>query len=133
VETTVSQEAEVDCFGGRKGSTTSLSLLLGKVSHTRKTTPMLLLEEILEVFRHISPDHDHDLSGLAAQELRFMDDATSKVCELAVLLMPPCSASGPDRSVGLRQLAVSATKRVCTAPLIAVPSPVILNMLFSFL
>ena len=55
------------------------------------------------------------------------------MCELTVLLMPPRSASGPDRSVGLRQLAVCATKGVCTAPLIAIPSPVILNMLFSCL
>ena len=39
----------------------------------------------------------------------------STVCELVVLLVPPRSASGPDRSVGLRRLAVCATKRVCTA------------------
>jgi hypothetical protein len=37
----------------------------------------------------------------------------STMCELEVLLMPPRSASGPDRSVGLRRLAVFPTKRAC--------------------
>ena len=37
----------------------------------------------------------------------------STMCELEALLMPPRSASGPDRSVGLCRLAVFPTKRAC--------------------
>ena len=55
VHETISQQVIIDCFGGGEGSSTSLSLLLGKVSHSRKTSPMLQLEEILEIFRHVSP------------------------------------------------------------------------------
>jgi hypothetical protein len=45
VKAIVSQEVEVDCFGGGSGSSTSLGLLLGKISHTRKTTWMLQLRQ----------------------------------------------------------------------------------------
>ena len=38
------------------------------------------------------------------------------LCELTVLLMPPRSVPGLDRSVGLRRLAVCATKRARIAP-----------------
>ena len=64
VQTIVSQEVLVDCFGGGLGSSTSLSLLLEKVLHTRKTSPMLQLEALLGILRHVSPDHA-DLSGPA--------------------------------------------------------------------
>ena len=66
------------CFGGDENSKASFCLLLGRISHTRKTTPMLQLEEILEIFRHISPDHA-DLSGAAVQKLWIRDPATSLV------------------------------------------------------
>jgi hypothetical protein len=39
---------------------------------------MLQLEEILEILRHVSPDHA-DLSGPAAQELWFRDAINLKV------------------------------------------------------
>ena len=78
VHAIISQQVIVDCFGGGEGSSTALSLLLGKVSHTRKTTPMLQLEEILEIPRHVSPDHA-DLSGADAQELWLKDTTTSLV------------------------------------------------------
>ena len=74
-----SQQVVVDsCFGSDSKSLASLCLLLGKISHTRKTTPMLQLEEILEILRHISLDHA-DLSGAAAQKLWIRDPTTSLV------------------------------------------------------
>ena len=99
----VSRKVQVYCFGGDSGSSVSMSLLLGKLSHTRKITPMLQLEEILEIFRHVSPDHN-DLSGSAAQDLWFRDPSTSKVdlerilssfserfaADLAFALVQPC-------------------------------------------
>ena len=72
------------CFGGDENSKASFCLLLGRISHTRKTTPMLQLEEILEIFRHISPDHA-DLSGAAVQKLWIRDPATSLVAPESIL------------------------------------------------